>query len=89
MSSRMKMLTTKISLTNYIHNTGDLLMTYTIDRMTYMIARMNDDGSFVALESFDSYNEAELNINGYFNMYPDAYVDIVASLSEHTTVVLN
>ena len=82
MSSRMKMLTTKISLTNYIHNTGDLLMTYTI-------ARMNDYGSFVALESFDSYNEAELSINGYFNMYPDAYVDIIVSISEHTTVVLN
>ena len=64
-------------------------MTYTIARMTYMIARMNDDGSFVALESFDSYNEAELNIDGYLNMYPDAYVDMVASLSEHTAVVLN
>ena len=57
--------------------------------MTYTIARMNDEGNWVALESFDCYNEAELNIDGYFNMYPNAYVYIVASISEHTTVVLN
>jgi hypothetical protein len=45
---------------------------------------MNDEGNWVALESFDSYNEAELNIDGYFNMYPNAYVDIVASLMVET-----
>ena len=63
-------------------------MTYTIDRMTYMIARMNDDGSFVALKSFETYNEADMNLDWYCDQYPSAYVDIVASLSEHTTVVL-
>jgi hypothetical protein len=28
--------------------------------MTYTIARMNDEGNWVALESFDTYSEADI-----------------------------
>ena len=47
--------------------------------MTYTISRMDDEGNMIALESYDSYSEAEMNINAYFNMYPYAYVDILVS----------
>jgi len=47
--------------------------------MTYTIARMDDEGNMIALETFDTYSEAEMNINAYFNMYPYAYVDIIVS----------
>ncbi len=47
--------------------------------MTYTISRMDDDGKWVALDSFDSYSEAELNYDKYVEMYPYAYVDIVSS----------
>jgi hypothetical protein len=40
---------------------------------------MDDGGNMIALESFDSYSEAEMSINAYFNMYPNAYVDIIVS----------
>jgi len=40
---------------------------------------MDDEGNMIALESFDTYSEAEMNINAYFNMYPYAYVDIIVS----------
>jgi len=40
---------------------------------------MYDEGNHVALESFNTYSEAEMNINAYFNMYPYAYVDILVS----------
>jgi hypothetical protein len=47
--------------------------------MTYTISRMDDEGNMIALESFNTYSEAEMNINAYFNMYPYAYVDIIVS----------
>jgi hypothetical protein len=47
--------------------------------MTYTISRMDDEGNMIALESFDTYSEAEMTINAYFNMYPNAYVDIIVS----------
>jgi hypothetical protein len=47
--------------------------------MTYTISRMDDEGNMIALESFDTYSEAEMVIDGYFNMYPHAYVDIIVS----------
>ena len=50
---------------------------------------MNDEGNWVALESFETYSEADMNLDWYGDQYPDAYLDIVASISEHTTVVLN
>jgi len=46
---------------------------------SYTISRMDDEGNMIALESFDTYSEAEMNINAYFNMYPYAYVDIIVS----------
>ena len=47
--------------------------------MMYTIARMNDEGKFIALDTFDSYSEAELNYDKYEDMYPYAYVDILVS----------
>jgi hypothetical protein len=40
---------------------------------------MDDEGNMIALESFNTYSEAEMMINSYFNMYPHAYVDIIVS----------
>jgi hypothetical protein len=57
--------------------------------MTYTIARMNDEGNWVALESFETYNEADMNLDWYADQYPHDFLDIVASISEHTAVVLN
>ena len=48
-------------------------------QMNYTISRMDDEGNMVALESFETYSEAEMTINAYFNMYPNAYVDIIVS----------
>jgi hypothetical protein len=45
----------------------------------YTIARMNDEGKFIALDTFDSYSEAEMMFDSYCDMYPHAYVDIVSS----------
>jgi hypothetical protein len=38
--------------------------------MTYTIARMNDEGNWVALESFDSYSEADMNLDWYLISIP-------------------
>jgi hypothetical protein len=46
---------------------------------SYTIARMNDEGNWVALESFDSYSEAELNYDKYEDMYPYALIEIISS----------
>jgi hypothetical protein len=40
---------------------------------------MDDEGNMLALDTFDSYSEAEMNIDAYFDMYPYAYVDILVS----------
>jgi hypothetical protein len=45
--------------------------------MTYTIARMNDEGNWVALESFETYSEADMNLDWYGDQYPNAYLDIV------------
>jgi len=47
--------------------------------MMYTISRMDDEGNMIALDTFDSYSEAEMSIDAYFNMYPNAYVDIIVS----------
>ena len=57
--------------------------------MMYTIARMSDDGNWEALESFETYSEADMNLDWYCDKYPNAYLDVIASLSEHTAVVLN
>lgn len=57
--------------------------------MSYTVARMNDEGHWVALESFDSYSEADMQLDWYCDQYPNAYVDVIASISQHTAVVLN
>ena len=57
--------------------------------MTYTISRMDDDGNCIALQSFETYSEAEMNLDWYSDQYPYALVDIIASLSDHTAVVLN
>jgi hypothetical protein len=49
--------------------------------MTYTIARMNDEGNWVALESFETYNEADMNLDWYGDQYPNAYLDIASLVS--------
>ncbi|WJZ48589.1 hypothetical protein [Synechococcus phage DSL-LC07] len=48
--------------------------------MTYTISRMDDEGNWVALESFETYSEAEMNHDWYSDKYPYALVDIVSTL---------
>ena len=47
--------------------------------MMYTIARMNDEGKFIALDTFDSYSEAELNYDKYGDMYPYALIEIISN----------
>lgn len=49
---------------------------------SYTIARMDDEGYWVALDTFDSYSEAELNFSKYIDMYPFTLVDIVHNHAE-------
>jgi len=56
--------------------------------MNYTIAKLSDDGTWDALESFETYSEADMNLDWYCDRYPNAYIDIVTSISEHTAVVL-
>jgi len=46
---------------------------------SYTIARMNDEGKFIALDTFDSYSEAELNYDKYEDMYPYALIEIISN----------
>lgn len=50
--------------------------------MSYTIARMDDEGNWVALDTFDSYSEAELVFDKYTDMYPFTLVDIVHNHAE-------
>ncbi len=45
---------------------------------SYTIARMTDEGKFIAIDTFDSYSEAELNYDKYEEMYPYALIEIVS-----------
>ena len=45
----------------------------------YTIARMSDEGNWEALESFETYSEADMNLDWYCDKYPSAYIDVVAS----------
>jgi len=47
------------------------------DAYSYTIARMDDEGHWVAIDSFDSYSEADLVLDKYFDMYPSTIVDII------------
>lgn len=47
--------------------------------MTYTISRMDDEGNMIALDTFDSYSEAELNYDKYEDMYPYALIEIISS----------
>lgn len=49
---------------------------------SYTIARMDDEGNWVALDTFDSYSEAELVFDKYTDMYPFTLVDIVHNHAE-------
>lgn len=49
---------------------------------SYTIARMDDEGHWVALDTFDSYSEAELVFDKYTDMYPFTLVDIVHNHAE-------
>ena len=46
---------------------------------SYTISRMDDEGNMLALESFNTYSEAEMMFDSYCDMYPHAYVDIVST----------
>jgi hypothetical protein len=45
----------------------------------YTISRINDEGNWVALDTFDSYSEAELNYDKYEDMYPYALLEIISN----------
>jgi len=47
------------------------------DAYSYTIARMDDEGHWVAIDSFDSYSEADLVLDKYADMYPSTIVDII------------
>ena len=47
--------------------------------MMYTVARMDDEGKWVALETYSSYSEADLDYDKYAEMYPGFYVDIISS----------
>lgn len=42
----------------------------------YSIAKMNDDGTLVVLDSSDTYDRASNKLDAYCDRYPDAYVDV-------------
>jgi len=44
--------------------------------MTCAIARMTNEGTWVCVQSFDSYSEADIALDDYCEMYPNAYLDI-------------
>ena len=48
---------------------------------SYTISMMSDDGNWVALESFETYSEADMNLDWYCDQHPNAYLDIVSSLN--------
>jgi hypothetical protein len=49
--------------------------------LTYTISRMDDEGNMIALESFETYSEADMNLDWYCDQHPNAYLDIVSSLN--------
>lgn len=44
--------------------------------MSYKIGMITSDG-VKTLEYFDSYSEAELKIDEYWELYPNAYIEIL------------
>ena len=48
--------------------------------MDYTISMVNDEGDWVALETFETYSEADMNLDWYWEQYPNAYLDIVATV---------
>ncbi len=48
---------------------------------SYTISMMSDDGKWIALESFETYSEADMNLDWYCDQHPNAYLDIVSSLN--------
>ena len=48
--------------------------------MNYSISRMDDEGNWVALELFETYSEAEMNLDWYMDQYPNTAVDILFKL---------
>ena len=45
----------------------------------YCIARMNEEGNWEYLDNLPTYSDAEEILDAYCNMYPQAYIDIVAT----------
>ncbi|AGK86510.1 hypothetical protein S-CBP1_0004 [Synechococcus phage S-CBP1] len=44
----------------------------------YCIARINDDGNWEYLDNVPTYSDAEELLEFYCDMYPHAYIDILA-----------
>ena len=42
----------------------------------YAIVRMSEEGTDI-LDGYDTYEAAEEKLDGYFERYPNAYIDIV------------
>ena len=45
--------------------------------MTYKIGMFLPEGEIRTLEYFDSYSEAELKIDEYCDLYPNAWIEII------------
>ena len=48
--------------------------------MDYTISMLTDEGDWIALETFETYSEADMNLDWYCEQYPNAYLDIVATV---------
>ncbi len=47
--------------------------------MMYYIARMTDEGNWEYLDNLPTYSDAEDVFDLYCDMYPHAYIDIIAA----------
>lgn len=47
--------------------------------MSYIIARMDDDGQWQYMDRFSTYSDAEMHFDQYCDMYPNAYIDIIST----------
>jgi hypothetical protein len=45
--------------------------------MTYYIAKMSDEGNWEYLDNAPSYSDAEMMLDAYCDMYPQAYIDVI------------
>ena len=81
-TSDKEFLTACLALDSSVNNQFTL---FTIN-MTYYIAMMTDEGNWKALDLLPSYSDAEDVFDAYCDMYPNAYVDILAADSYEASI---